>query len=347
MKPEKVYACYNINKDLRLNSSSGAVFSSLAEYVLNKQGVVYGVAMSEDCYSAEFIAVTDEVGMARLRGSKYLQAKIGNTFKSVKRNLIAGRHVLFTGTGCQVNGLKNFLERDYDNIICVDVICHGAPSPALWKKYAEYQEKKNGGKLRDINFRCKDDGWVDFGMKEMLKNIPQSEEKKLYISRDKDPYMQMFLRDYCLRPSCYECAAKEERKSDLTIADFWGIKDVAPEMNDVLGTSLVLIRTKKGQEIFNYISCEMKLKEVTYEAGVKGNPAEYKSCIRPSRRDTFFDDMYTMSFEELEEKYAAPIKYSLKTRVKRKVKKIMKSMLRVIGGAESNLEYGLLFVFRV
>ena len=103
MKPEKVYACYNINKDLRLNSSSGAVFSSLAEYVLNKQGVVYGVAMSEDCYSAEFIAVTDEVGMARLRGSKYLQAKIGNTFKSVKRNLIAGRHVLFTGTGCQVN----------------------------------------------------------------------------------------------------------------------------------------------------------------------------------------------------------------------------------------------------
>ena len=181
----------------------------------------------------------------------------------------------------------------------------------------------------------------------MLKNIPQSEEKKLYISRDKDPYMQMFLRDYCLRPSCYECAAKEERKSDLTIADFWGIKDVAPEMNDGLGTSLVLIRTKKGQEIFNYISCEMKLKEVTYEAGVKGNPAEYKSCIRPSQRDTFFDDMYTMSFEELEEKYAAPIKYSLKTRVKRKVKKIMKSMLRVIGGAESNLEYGLLFVFRV
>ena len=347
MKPEKVYACYNIDKDVRLSSSSGAVFSSLAEFVFDNQGVVYGVSMSEDCYLAEFIAVRDSDGLSKLRGSKYLQAKVGDTFKRVREDLFAEKIVLFTGTGCQVNGLKNFLERDYDNLICVDVICHGAPSPALWKKYAEYQEKKNGGKLRDINFRCKDDSWVDFGMKEMLKNIPQSEEKKLYISRDKDPYMQMFLRDYCLRPSCYECAAKEERKSDLTIADFWGIKDVAPEMNDGLGTSLVLIRTKKGQEIFNYISCEMKLKEVTYEAGVKGNPAEYKSCIRPSQRDTFFDDMYTMSFEELEEKYAAPIKYSLKTRVKRKVKKIMKSMLRVIGGAESNLEYGLLFVFRV
>lgn len=118
-------------------------------------------------------------------------------------------------------------------------------------------------------------------------------------------------------------------------------------MNDGLGISLVLIRTQKGKEIFNYISCKMKLKEVTYEAGVKGNPAEYKSCARPSQRDTFFDDMHTMSFEELEGKYAAPIKYSLKTRAKRKVKKIIKNMLRVIEGAESNTEYGLLFVFRV
>lgn len=347
MKPEKVYACYNKDKDVRLSSSSGAVFSSLAEYVLNKSGIVYGVAMSEDCYSAEFIGVTDSEGLTKLRGSKYLQAKVGNTFKSVKKELQAGKLVLFTGTGCQVNGLKTFLGKDYDNLICMDVICHGAPSPALWREYARDQEKKMGGKLKEINFRCKDDSWVDFGMKEVLSTIPEDSVKKFYISKDKDPYMQMFLRDYCLRPSCYECMVKKEKMSDLTVADFWGIKDVAPEMNNGLGTSLVLIRTKKGQEIFNYISCEMKLKEVTYEAGVKGNPAEYKSCIRPSQRDTFFDDMHTMSFEELEGKYAPPIKYSLKTRAKRKTKKIMKSMLRVIGGAESNVEYGLLFVFRV
>lgn len=347
MKPEKVYACYNKDKDVRLSSSSGAVFSSLAEYVLNKSGIVYGVAMSEDCYSAEFIGVTDSEGLTKLRGSKYLQAKVGNTFKSVKKELQAGKLVLFTGTGCQVNGLKTFLGKDYDNLICMDVICHGAPSPALWREYARDQEKKMGGKLKEINFRCKDDSWVDFGMKEVLSTIPEDSVKKFYISKDKDPYMQMFLRDYCLRPSCYECMVKKEKMSDLTVADFWGIKDVAPEMNNGLGTSLVLIRTKKGQKIFNYISCEMKLKEVTYEAGVKGNPAEYKSCVRPSQRDTFFDDMHTMSFEELEGKYATPIKYSLKTRAKRKTKKIMKSMLRVIGGAESNVEYGLLFVFRV
>lgn len=351
MKPEKVYACYSKDKDVRLSSSSGAVFSSLAEYVLNKNGIIYGVAMSEDCYSAEFIAVTDRSELIKLRGSKYLQAKVGDTFKKVKAELQAGKLVLFTGTGCQVNGLKKFLGKDYENLICMDVICHGAPSPALWREYAQYQEKKSGGKLKGINFRCKDESWTDFGMKEVLENIPEDSVKKFYISKDKDPYMQMFLRDYCLRPSCYECVAKKEKMSDLTVADFWGIKEAAPEMNDGLGTSLVLIRTQKGKEIFNYISCKMKLKEVTYEAGVKGNPAEYKSCARPSQRDTFFNDMHTMSFEELEGKYAAPIKYSLKTRAKRKVKKIIKNMLQVIGGgekrAESNIEYGLLFVLRV
>ena len=346
MKPEKVYACFNKDKDVRLSSSSGAVFSSLAEYVLNKNGIVYGVAMSEDCYSAEFIAVTDEVGLARLRGSKYLQAKIGNTFKSVKENLIAGRYVLFTGTGCQVNGLKSFLERDYDNLICVDVICHGAPSPALWRKYAEYQEKKNGGKLKGINFRCKDDGWVDFGMKEVMKSIPKNKMKKNFISKDNDSYMRMFLQDYCLRPSCYECTAKKVKMSDLTIADFWGINNVAPDMDDGIGTSLVLIRTAKGNDLFESANGNMKMKEVSYEDGVKGNPAEYRSCARPSERDKFFEDMRTMSFEELKEKYAVPIRYSLKTRVKRKIKAAIRKILRGIGGQKvSNGEYGLLFVY--
>lgn len=332
MKPEKVYACYNKDRDVRLGSSSGAVFSSLAEYVLSKNGIIYGVAMSENCYSAEFIAVSDRSELIKLRGSKYLQAKVGDTFKKVKVELQAGKLVLFTGTGCQVNGLKKFLGKDYENLICMDVICHGAPSPALWREYAQYQEKKSGGKLKGINFRCKDESWTDFGIKEVLKSISENSVKKFYISKDKDPYMQMFLRDYCLRPSCYECAAKKEKMSDLTVADFWGIKEAAPEMNDGLGTSLVLIRTKKGQEIFDYIGNEMNLKEVTYEAGVRWNPAEYRSCERPSQRDTFFDDMHTMSFEDLERKYAAPIKYSLKTKAKMKAKEIIKSMFQVIGG---------------
>ena len=288
MKPEKVYACYNKDKDVRLSSSSGAVFSSLAEYVLNKNGIVYGVAMSEDCYSAEFIAVTDRSGLTKLRGSKYLQAKVGDTFKKAKVELQAGKLVLFTGTGCQVNGLKNFLGKDYDNLICMDVICHGAPSPALWKEYAQYQEKKSGGKLKGINFRCKDESWTDFGLKEVLEDIPEDSVKRLYIPKDKDPYMQMFLRDYCLRPSCYECVAKKEKMSDITIGDFWGIELVDEEMADVSGTSIVILRTKKGDTVFNKIVDGMKTKEVSYEAAIRWNPAEYKSCEKPLCRSAFF-----------------------------------------------------------
>ena len=257
--------------------------------------------------------------------------------------------MLFSGTGCQVNGLKNYLGKEYDNLLCVDVICHGVPSPALWRKYAEYQEKKNGGKLESINFRCKDDSWTDFGMKEILTDTAQGEVKQLYISKDEDSYMKMFLRDYCLRPSCYDCVAKKVKMSDLTIADFWGINDVAPEMNDGNGTSLILIRTDKGMKVFKTISSKLKLKEVAYEDGVRSNPAEYKSCHRPPQRDTFFENMKDMDFKELEKKYASPIKATFKSRVKRKIKNIIKSALRVMGGIKHkyNGAYGLLFVFRV
>lgn len=346
MKPEKVYACYNKDNNMRLSSSSGGVFSSLAEYVLNKNGTVYGVAMTENCYSADFVSVTKKEELIKLQGSKYLQAKVGNIFKDVKEDLQLGKEVLFTGTGCQINGLKFYLNKEYDNLICMDVICHGVPSPALWRAYVQYQEKKFDGKLKSINFRCKDESWADFGMKEILENIPEDSIKKFYINKDEDPYMQMFLRDYCLRPSCYECVAKKEKMSDITVADFWGIEDVAQDMNDGWGTSLVLIRTKKGKEVFECIRQNMRSKEVTYEAGIKGNPAEYKSCSRPSQRDSFFDDLHTKSFEELVEKYAAPVRYPFKTKAKRKVKEIIKSTLRLIGGASvNNYNYGLLFVF--
>ena len=183
-------------------------------------------------------------------------------------------------------------------------------------------------------------------MKEILKNIPNGAEKKIYISKNRDPYMQMFLKDYCLRPSCYECVAKKVKMSDLTIADFWRIKDVAPEMIDGKGISLVLIRTDKGQKIFNSISSEMNLKEVSYEAGVKGNSAEYKSCTRPSQRNVFFDDMCKMSFDTLQKKYNILIKYSLPKRIVKHVKIVIKRILQSIRQEKTNgMGYGLLFVY--
>ncbi len=235
----KTYAAYYDN-DIRLSSSSGGIFSLLA----SRFDIIYGVAMTEDCYGCSFIRREGDI--APLRGSKYFQAKVGDTFKNVKKDLNNGKRVLFSGTGCQINGLFMFLGRTYPNLFLLDIICHGVPSPKLWREYVEYQEKKYG-KLERVNFRCKDDGWQDFGMKENVKGT------KLYISKDVDFFMRMFLRNHCLRPSCYDCHAKSFKKSDMTIADFWGIESVAPEMNDGKGTSLVIIRTDKGQELFEEI----------------------------------------------------------------------------------------------
>lgn len=307
----KTYAAIYNNNKIRENSSSGGIFSVLA----NKFDVVYGVAMTDDCYGAEMIRVEGDI--CPLRGSKYFQAKVGDTFKQVKKDLLDGKEVLFSGTGCQINGLSMFLGKDYANLFLLDIICHGTPSPKLWRNYVKYQESKHG-KLESVNFRCKEDSWVDFGMK----------ENQFYISKDKDSFMRMFLRNYCLRPACYDCHAKYNKKSDMTIADFWGIENVAPEMNDGRGTSLIITRTEKGQELFDCIKSELKWKEVSYEEGVKGNPSEYSSVARPQQRDTFFEDLEKMPFEEMEKKYAADIQVSLPRRVERKIKHTIKKILR-------------------
>ena len=173
------------------------------------------------------------------------------------------------------------------------------------------------------------ESWTNFGMKEIIQG---KKLKKKFISKDIDPYMLMFLRDYCLRPSCYECIAKKVKKSDITIADFWGIHRVATEMNDGKGTSLVLIRSEHGKQVFNLIRDKMKWKEVSYEDGVRGNPAEYSSPSRPSQRDTFFGDMANLNFNELASKYAVPTSEAKKIELKRKIKHIIAPIIRNRGG---------------
>lgn len=333
----KAYACYSCDEAIRLNSSSGGVFSVLAKYVLSKSGAVYGVAMSKECYSAGIIRAASEEGLARLRGSKYFQADVGNSYNEAKADLETGRMVLFSGTGCQINGLKSFLKAAnvcQENLICVDVICHGAPSPALWREYVMYQEKRHHGKLKDIYFRCKDSGWADFGMKEYLENALGGGDKEIYISKDRDAFMQMFLRDFCLRPSCYECAAKRVKKSDISIGDFWGIEKAVPEMNDGRGISLVLARTEKGREIFEKIREGLKIKEVSYEDGVRCNSAEYRPVMRPPQRDAFFTDMNSLSFEKMMKKYASPAKIPFKSRLKGRIKSALAMAVKILRGRQ-------------
>lgn len=294
-----VYAAYAKDKDLRMKSSSGAMFSLLAEHIIKKRGVVYGVVMSSDCYGAEYLRATSISELEAIRGSKYFQVKVGDTYKKIKKDLESGLIVLFTGTGCLVNGLKSFLNRDYKNLVCVDVVCHGTPSPKLWKKYVEYREMENGAKIINVSFRNKEKhNWDGFEMKEI-----DEVHREVYISRHIDPFFCLFVSNICLRPSCYECTAKSYKISDITIADFWGIDTVAPEMNDNLGVSLVITRSSKGQKLFDSIESTLIRKKVTYEEGVRENQAEYQSYSKPLERDAFFFDMNKMSFKELSKKY--------------------------------------------
>jgi len=324
----KTYAAFS-NNDIRENSSSGGLFSVIA----SEFDVVYGVTMSDDCYTAEYTRC-DSKNVSVLRGSKYIQANTGNSFVSIKKDLDNGKNVLVTGTGCQINGLCCYLGKEYDNLLCVEIVCHGVPSPRLWQKYLTQQEAKYG-KAKCVNFRFKD-----------YRIIRTYEHfNSFYETKDNNSFMRMFLRDYCLRPSCYECPAKTYRKADITIGDFWGIETVAPELNDGRGISLVITRSEKGQSLFDTIKTFLIWKEVTYQDGVKLNPSEYKTSFRPVQRDVFYQDLEQLDFEIMEKKYAFDKKQSVKQLLFSKTKSLIKKMLCGNQKSESNGNYGLLILF--
>lgn len=327
----EAYGCNAISDDIRKRSSSGGVFSLLAEYIISQGGVVFGTAMTDDCKSAFLLKIQTEDEIGRLSGSKYFQSEVGSSFQQAKRELEQGRIVLFTGTPCQINGLKLFLNKDYENLFCMDIICHGVPSPKLWKKYITDFEEKHKGKVTGVNFRCKDVSGNDFGMKEFLN------QSAIFTPKSEDPFMQMFLKNYCLRTSCYACDAKQYKLADITIGDFWGVENVLPDLSDDKGTSLVLIRTEKGAELFKAIKSSVKYDLCEYEAAVKRNSAEYKSVAKPPQREGFFADMNNMSLKKLKGKY-------LESPLKKKTKKALAKIFR--GGDNchilKNSNYGLL-----
>jgi len=292
------FAALSIDNQLREQSSSGGLFSIFAMQILDDNGIVYGVAMNDDCRNCSFIRVDNKDLLYKLRGSKYFQAEVGNIYRQVKKDLIDGKKVLFSGVPCQITALKLFLNKDYDCLFTVEIICHGVPSQALWNKYVNYLEERYEARINKVNFRNKKNGWHEFGLKKEGDNINQ------YLSFHKDPFMIMFLKNYCLRPSCYSCRAKMiGSMSDLTIADFWGIENVAPEMDDDLGTSLLIIQSSKGKKMLDDNIGRMRLKEVSFSDGIKSNPSYNSSVIKPNEREVFFIDMNNMTFRELTSKY--------------------------------------------
>lgn len=302
LKSPVAYAAYNLDESTRLSSSSGGMFTLLAEKVLQEKGIVFGAAMSEDQHSVSHIAVENVEDLEKLRGSKYLQSNTDGVYPKVSEELETGRRVLFSGTPCQVEALHTFLGREYENLLCVDLICHGVPSPKVWDKYISYQEDRAGAPARRTFSRHKKYGWKTFAVLFEFSNNTAYEQ-----ILSKDLFMQAFLQNACLRPSCHSCAFKKlNRLSDITLADFWGIQDIAPEMDDDKGTSLVIVHTAKGQKVFDSLKNEMRFLEVEIAKALAGNPAMTASVPEHKCRRQFFAHLDTMPFDVLVKKYAKP-----------------------------------------
>lgn len=294
----KAFAVKNRNEEIREQSSSGGMFTLLAESVIKDGGVVFGAEFDES-WKLKHTCAENIEDLQKFRGSKYLQSTIGDTYKNVKELLTEGRKVLFTGTPCQIEGLKSYLEKEYENLLTQDIICHGVPSPKIHDRYIKSIMRRYKAKnIENITHRTKVKGWKNWCVRIKLDN------KEYIKSHNEDIYMQAFLQNITLRESCYNCQFKKKNRiSDITLADFWGIEKVVPEMDDDKGTSLVIINSKKGQKIFDELKEKIIYKEVDFEKSITDNPSMTASSKENPNRTGFFDDLDKMSFDKLAKKY--------------------------------------------
>lgn len=260
-----IYAVINIDKEIRMQSSSGGFFYLIAKYVIQNDGVVFGAKFNAN-WEVEHDYSDNMDGVRAFMGSKYVQSSVKNAFKKTKTFLETGRLVLFSGTPCQIYGLQSFLGKNYTNLILLDLVCHGVPSSRIWKEYLEM--RSNGREVVDINFRDKTDGWLDYSL-----NMKFSDGSSYRMSHRDDLYMKGFLHDIYLRPSCYECKFKGvKRDSDFTLADLWGCQNMIPELFDDMGTSLVLVQSDKGKQIMEALHREIRIYGVQGNMYQKNNP---------------------------------------------------------------------------
>lgn len=321
-KPINVYAAFNKDEQVRMNSSSGGIFYLLAEKIIEEGGVVFGARFDNEWQVIIDFAETID-GIKLFMGSKYVQARTATSYIDAEAFLKQGRKVLYTGTPCQIAGLHHFLRKDYFNLITCDCVCHGAPSPKIWMRYLKEISLITGGRIDNVNFRNKDNSWSKFNTSIQTNQNGFKVVLKQY-HRD-NAYMKAFYMNIILRPSCYFCMAKNGRsKSDITIADYWGIQHSHPEMFDNKGTSLIFINTDRG---INALDKDRIIwKETLYsDAATIYNPGI--SCIiKPHpKRDFFFlnQDKYT-SIIALIDKVTQP---SIKQRLKISIKHLIKDLI--------------------
>lgn len=239
------------NGAVRLSGSSGGIFSLLAQYVLQRQGVVFGAAFHSDYQEVIHTAAQDSRQLEQLKRTKYVQSDTKDCFRQAKKLLDQGRWVLFCGTPCQIQGLKRLLGAEYARLITADLVCYGVPSPGLWQDYVQHLENRHGSRLTGFSFRDKrnrDSGHtVSF----------TAGEKEVAGPLAADPFCRLYFWNYSIRPSCHSCKfCTPNRASDFTLGDFWGIEKVKPDMDDGMGCSLMILHTKKARDIWEELDAE-------------------------------------------------------------------------------------------
>lgn len=321
---KKAYACYNLDEDIRMKSSSGGTFTILAAEVIKDNGVVFGAKFDED-FNVVHDYVEDIEGLSKFRGSKYVQSNIGDSFRQAKKFLDEGRRVLFSGTPCQIDGLKSYLNKDYENLVTVDLICHGVPSPMIWQRYIN--ELGDGKKLSAMTFRDKSKGWNSGVLKYRFEDGSEIDE-----NYSESVYIKGFIQNCFLRPSCYNCNFKTlDRVSDFTLGDFWGVESILPKLKDNKGISLVFVHSEKSDRMMKEIKKNIYLCEVEIENSITWNSCAIKSLELLPNRNKFFRYVDEISVKEAVDKslYKSKLKriserqLNLIKRIKRKLASIV------------------------
>lgn len=325
-RPQKQFAAINPDETIRKQSSSGGIFTMLAEKVIDEGGIVFGVRFDKN-WQAVFDYTETVKGLAAFRGSKYVQARVGIVFRQVRDFLKQGRKVLFTGTPCQVSALRHFLHHEYENLLLVDFICHGVPSPKVWRLYLDEVTKNTVRTINDVQFRNKKQGWKRYNFD--MTYHKDGHSYNISSWHQENYYMRVFLRDVILRPSCYDCKAKGGRSgSDLTIADFWGIGQLNPEMDDDGGTSLVLVNTEKGFTSFN--SLQLNSWEAKYEDIQRLNPSVELSVKEHPKRRCFFARLDVAN--SIISLIASTLHIPMRLRIKLFFQRVLRKVRCILGG---------------
>lgn len=282
--PEKlplIFVAIHPDAKVRRHSSSGGAFTALSEKILNDGGIIFGAGFDEN-WHVKHMAAENFDELENLRGSKYVQSEIGDIYKRVKAELETGRKVLFSGVPCQCAGLKNFLGKDYANLLTVGIMCHGVPSPLLWESYIEWIGR--GHEISRVNFRSKRFGWANNHFEVTFKDCGY------YIKRDmQDFYFQEFLLNLILRPSCGNCKFRfPNLNCDIILGDAWGVQNFAPDFFDNRGTSVIVVNTNTGVKYCNNL--QLKAKAVDMNA-LMPQSLFFVPTPEDERRKSFFDDL--------------------------------------------------------